>query len=685
MDDSWNPGKRAVRGSDPNVRPGYDPGHEKFTIQDVTLDELGIISGSIEQGASSMATSYGGYTGRFLNIDLSTGTIKDFEVSDRLRERYLGGKGLAVRILYDVTPPGVGPLGTENVLIVNTGPLTGSGAPCSSRFNVTTKSPLTGAILSSNCGGNFGIHLKRAGFDGIVLRGRAPSPTWIHLSDGRAELRDASELRGLDTEETQEKLPAKAGKLVIGPAGENGVLFANIISQERAAGRGGAGAVMGSKNVKAITASGSNKVKPARPEAFGKDVKKWIEILREHPSTGEMLPSFGTGVFINLCNATNTLPTHNFKRGSFEEADAVSGETLAATRLSRNFGCVSCVIKCGRRVEVGGRDVKGPEYETLGLLGPNLEVSDLDSIIEWNYTADLMGLDTITLGNVLGFAMELAEKGMWDSGLRFAGTEGITDVIKDIAYRRGIGDDLADGVMRLSQRYGGGEFAMHAKGLELASYEPRGAVGHGLGYAVSNRGGCHIGGGYMIYVEAIGPLIMNPLTTRAKPQLTALMQTLLDSISDSGSCQFTAFTAIPRQALGLKPHGGLYRFLAKSMEFLGPGIRLMLRYPGLLSFVPPMELMQHPRAIADLTGMKMTLGKYVSIGQRTYLIERMFNFREGFTGADDSLPARSTREPQNEDDKRRVPLDEMLPDYYRVRGLDSGGVPRPRTLERLKV
>lgn len=632
-----------------------------------------------------MSSKYGGYFGKFLDIDLASGKVRDYEVSDELQELYLGGKGLAARVLYDTTKPGIDPMGADNVLIVNTGPLVGSGAPSSCRFNVTTKSPLTGGILSSNCGGSFGLNLKRAGVDGIIVRGKAEGKTWIHIQDGEVELKDAEDLWGLNTEETQEKLPKKAGKIVIGPAGENGVPYANIISQERAAGRGGAGAVMGSKNVKAITASGSAKVPVKHPERFRKDVKKWIEILKEHPSTGEMLPSFGTAGFVNRCNATNTLPTHNFARGSYEHADELSGETLAETRLTRNYGCVSCVIKCGRRVELDGKDVKGPEYETLGLLGPNIENPDLGKIIEWNFEADLMGLDTITLGNTLGFAMELNEKGMWDSGLEFGKTADIRQIIQDIAHRRGIGAELADGVKRLSEKYGGREFAMHAKGMEFAAYEPRGAVGHGLGYAVANRGGCHIGGGYMIYFEANGPLTMDPLTTHAKPQFTALMQTLLDSISSSGSCQFTAFTAVPRQALALKPHGTIYRAVAKALEALGPGISLMLRYPGMMNLVPPIQLMQHPRVITDLTGINMTMGNFIKVGLRTYLIERLYNFREGITGSQDILPERSTSHLQNADPRSQVPLARMLPVYYRVRGLDSAGKPKRHTVDHLKV
>jgi len=632
-----------------------------------------------------MGSKYGGYMGRFLDIDLSTATVKDYEISDEMLELYLGGKGLATRILYDTTPAGVDPLGPDNVLIVNTGPLVGSSASSCNRFNVTTKSPLTGTAFSSNSGGNIGLYLKRAGVDGIIIRGKAEKPTWIHIKDGMVELLDASDLWGLDTQETQARLPAKTGKMVIGPAGENGVLYACIISQERAAGRGGVGAVMGSKNLKALTATGSAKVPVANTEKFKADIKKWAKLLQDHPTTGEMMPKFGTSIFVNRCNVTNCMPTHNFKRGTFEHAEEVSGEVMAETLLEKNFGCTGCVVKCGRHVKVGDKVVKGPEYETLALLGPNIENTDLEKLCEWNYKADLMGLDTVSLGNTLGFAMELNEKGLWDSGLEFGKIEGISELIEDIAHRRGVGDELADGVKRLSEKYGGKEFAIQVKGLELPGYDPRGAIGHGLGYAVANRGGCHLGGGYMVYVEATGPLTMDPLTTHAKPQFTAFLTTYLDSVSVAGSCSFTAWTMFPKQVIALNPSGAIYRVIAKATEAIGPTLSLILKYPRMLAFVPPMVVLPHPKALKDLTGMKMTWGRFLEAGERCYLIERLYNFREGITGEQDTLPRRLTDELQTADPRSRVPLSKMLPVYYRTKGLDSHGAPKPKTLERLGV
>ena len=633
-----------------------------------------------------MASRYGGYMGKWLDIDLTAGKTREYEVSDEYRRLYLGGKSLAARILYDATPRGVDPLGPENVLIVCTGPLTGSGGPCTSRFNATTKSPLSGTIVSSNCGGDFGIYLKRAGLDGIILRGKAESPVWVHIDEGSVEFRSADELWGLNTEETQEKLPAKAGKIVIGPAGENEVLYSAIISGERVLGRGGVGAVMGSKNLKAVTATGRSKVPIADEEKFKGAIKKWVGLLKKHPVTSEILPSYGTSVYINPCSETNTLPTRNFSSGHFEYANDISGETLAETKLTKNFGCLTCPIKCGRRVMVDEKEVKGPEYETMGLLGSNLGNRDLQKICDWNYIADLMGLDTISLGNTLGFAMELNERGLWGNGLSFGKTEGISDVIEDIAHRRGIGDDLAQGVRKLAEKYGGEEFAIHVKGLEIPSYEPRGAVGHGLGYAVADRGGCHIAGGYVIYFEANGPLTMDPLTTRSKPQFVALMQDILDAISSSGTCQFTSFTALPPALLRLGPTSRVAWVVAKVLEWSGPLIGLVTRHARVLfPFPVPVSAVPHVKILSTLTGMRVTLGDFITFGERSVNMARLYNVREGITVKDDTLPDRLTKEPQAGGTESVVPLKQMLRVYYRVRGWDERGLPKPRTLRNLGI
>ena len=274
-------------------------------------------------------------------IDLNTRTSARFEIDESMYRKYIGGKILGARLLYDLTPAGVDPLGPDAVVIINTSPANGTGAPCSSRFNMTFKNVLTGGIASSNCGGQFGVLMKRAGYDGIILRGQSETPCVISIVDKQITFSDAGELWGKDTEETQNAFPKIYGKLVIGPAGENLVRYAAAVSGERVAGRCGAGAVLGAKKIKAIVAYGTQRPYVAKPEKFAKYVKKWVSFLRNHPMTGEALPNYGSAGLVSKANATNALPTHNFKYGHFKDAQAVSGETLADKHLVRNSSCIS--------------------------------------------------------------------------------------------------------------------------------------------------------------------------------------------------------------------------------------------------------------------------------------------------------------------------------------------------------
>lgn len=630
----------------------------------------------------------GGYMGKVLEVDLSSGRIKKYSLPDRMLELYVGNKGLGARLLYDMLPPSTDPLTEKNVFIVTTAPLTGSGAPSSNRFNITTKSPLTGAIVNSNCGGNFGLFLKRAGYDVLIITGKAGRPVYMKVDGDDVTIEDAAALWGLDTQKTQEKLPAGMGKIVIGPAGENLVKFACVISEERVAARSGVGTVMGSKNLKAVIAGGEQKVRVAHEKKFKNTCKKWRELSRQHPATGEELPRYGTAAFVNKCNATHTLPTRNFRHGTFAEADAVSGETLAEKYLVKNIGCHGCPVACGRLVELNGHRIKGPEYETVGLLGPNIMNADLKAIIEFNYQADLLGLDTITLGNTLGFVMEAGEKGLLKTDLAFGKTDRISRTIEDIAYRRGFGDDLAEGVRFLSKKYGGEEFAIHVKGLEIASYEPRGAVGQGLGYAIASRGGCHIAAGYPIYLEANGPITVDPLATTGKPGLVILNQTTMEAVSALGCCIFTVYMFLPKQLLELNARS---RFASKMIRsgFLYGGnlIGKALSWPAwTLPVPPPFFMLPQVKAHAYCTGQRFTLGRLMELGKRVVTMDRIFNLREGLTAADDTLPARLTDELQRaEEPNSKVPLAKMLPKYYSFRGWSSAGVPRLRTLKALKI
>ena len=340
-------------------------------------------------------------------IDLNTRTSARYEISEQLFRNYIGGKTLGARLLYDLTPAGVDPLGPDSVVIINTSPATGTGAPCSSRFNMTFKNVLTGGIASSNCGGQFGALMKRAGYDGIILRGQSETPCVISIVDRIITISDAGDLWGKDTEETQHAFPKIYGKLVIGPAGEHLVRYAAAVSGERVAGRCGAGAVLGAKKIKAIVAYGTQRPYVYNKEKFGKYVKKWVHFLRNHPMTGEALPSYGSAGLVSKANATNALPTHNFKYGHSKDAHTVSGETLADKYLLRNSSCISCPIRCERRVEVDGKDVKGPEYETCGFFGPNIDAISMENMLRLNYQCDLLGMDTISLASTLAFAMEL--------------------------------------------------------------------------------------------------------------------------------------------------------------------------------------------------------------------------------------------------------------------------------------
>jgi len=624
---------------------------------------------------------YGGYMGKVLMIDLSTCKTSEYPWSDSDRELYLGGKIAAAKILYDNIQSAIDPLSPENLLVITTGPLSGTGAPSSSRFNISTISPLTGFIASSNCGGNFGMALKKAGYDALIIKGKSEKKVWIEILEDKVSFHEADDLWGRKTGETQALLGGKSGKIVIGPAGENLVRFAAIVSGERVAGRAGVGAVMGSKNLKAVTAAGTRTVEVNNREKLKQINKNWVSNLKKHPITGIQLPRLGTAGLLSSMNARKMLATRNYKLGQFKDFEKVSGEHLAEEYLIKNQGCVTCPIQCGRVVEVDGKQVKGPEVETLGLLGPNIENSNIELILKWNYQLDELGLDTITAGSTIAFAMELREKGLWDNGLAFGQTENLSQIFEDIAYRRDIGDILAEGSKRISERFGGKEYAIHVKGLELAAYEPRGAVGQGLGYAVSNRGGCHLNGGYMVVLEGLG-LGMDPYTSKSKAALTILFQDLMEAVSAGGSCLFTTYSMFPA-ALINKPNSLMTHSVNRHLKHCGWIVNLAGRFPQvLLPFNLP--LVPHTYALEAVTGMKFNLGRFKRIGERGYNLERLINIRLGLTQKDDSLPRRLTHELQEPGDSRtRVPLYKMLKEYYLVRGWDEAGIPNEERLSGL--
>ena len=639
-----------------------------------------------------MQSKYGGYMGRVLQINLSTGDVTDYPWTDKDRELYIGGKTMAAKILYDTLTGRENAYSEENPLIISTGPLTGTGAPSSSRFNISSLSPQTGFISSSNCGGTFGYHLKRAGIDALIITGRREERTWIEIDNGSVTFHNADDLWGTRVTECQsllaEKMSSKRGcdikfgKLCIGPAGENLVRYSAVISDERAAGRTGMGAVLGWKNVKAIAVCGNHDTPVHDPSATKKWCQKWFRYLRNHPLTGNQLPRMGTAGLVSSMQMRGLLATKNYTEGRFEHFHKVNGETLAEEYNIVNKGCLSCPIKCARTVTVEGEDVKGPELETLGLLGGGILNKDLYHILKWNKELDDLGLDTISASNTLAYAMEANERGLWNNGLKFGDIEGISKIWDDIAFRRGIGNELAEGSKRLSEKYGGKEFAMQSKGLELAAYEPRRAVGQGLGYAVSNRGGCHLNGGYLVILEGLG-LNIDAQTPHAKADFTMMFQDLMEMISATGQCLFTSYAFFPGFLI-TRPNGATATAANKLLPHLGWAIRLMNKFPRVLAFHLP--VFHHTKMMQKAVGMPMTFGKYLQTGERGFNLERAVNVRFGVSAAKDSLPKRLTDVPQDPNDPRtRVPLEQMKKIYYQARGWDKSGIPTCRTLKKLKI
>jgi aldehyde:ferredoxin oxidoreductase len=622
-----------------------------------------------------------GYAGRVLEIDLGTRSFSFEPLDEEIARLYIGGKGYGTRLLYDRTEAGIDPLGPENPLIFATGPLNGSVAPQSNRFAVVCKSPLTGGIGNATCGGSFAFGMKKAGVDVIVVSGRSERPVRIEIDGDQSDVLflDAADLWGKGTYETQKILGKKKNHAVIGPAGENQVLYAGIVSNERIAGRTGVGAVMGSKMLKALSVSGSRKLDMEDPAKFKTYTKKVREIFKDHPVLGESLRRFGTGGIVNTTNARNILPTRNFQKGRFDDALRISGEYLEDHELKGvKTSCIHCPVACGRDVEVEGKGiVKGPEYETLALLGSNLEIGDIKKVAEWNYHADDLGMDTISLGATLGFAMELGERGMLDTKLAFGNPAGVTELIQDIGHRRGLGAELAEGTRRMSQKFGGAGFAPHVKGLELSGYDPRGSYAQGVEYATTNRGGCHVQGASM-YLESTGPLTINPQNLKLKADIPIVQQNLACAINSMVLCIFTTYGIIPKAVHEMDPDSWQHRALATLLENSGPLFRLVQSVKG-------SPLLWFEKWLTLITGTKFSSGHLQEIGGRIFNLERMYNLREGFTGADDTLPDRILNESTFDHLSSGHPLGELLPAYYKKRGWDAQGVPTRRTLERLQV
>ena len=639
-------------------------------------------------------SKYAGYMGKVIKLDLSTQTVEEYPWSDKERRLYLGGKAMASKIMFDNFTGKETPLGEENMIVISTGPLTGTGAPSSNRFNISTLSPQTGITTSSNCGGNFGYYLKKAGIDALIVTGKCEKPTWIEIKNGKFFFHDCGTLWGMKVSEAQEEIEkrlansrgcdrVKCGIVSIGPAGENLVKYASVISGERAAGRAGVGAVFGSKNLKAIAATGNHNTPIYDYDKALKHHQKWTDTLKKHPLTGNQLPRLGTAGLVSQMQMRGILSTKNYTYGQFENFDKVSGELLAEEYNIINKGCMSCPMKCARTVSVNGKEVKGPELETLGLLGGGIMNDNLELILRWNNELDELGMDTISASSTLAWAMEANEKGLWKNGLEFGKTSNISKTFENVAYRRGIGNELAEGSRWLSKKYGGEDFAIQSKGLELAAYEPRRAVGQGLGYAVANRGGCHLNGGYLVILEGLG-LYTDTQTPHAKADLCMFMQDLMEAVSCCGQCLFTSYAVFPSFLIS-KPNSIITRIVNKVIPFVGWAVRILNKLPRIahlnIPFIP------HTTELKCAVGMKgMTLGEFIQIGERSYNVERAVNAKFGVSASSDTLPKRLTEVPQDpKNPKTAVPLETMKKTYYRARGWDKNGLPTERKLRSLKI
>jgi len=608
-----------------------------------------------------------------LEVDLTQKKAYHFMVEEDERKKYLGGKGLGLKYLSERMSPGIDPLGKENYLAFMTGVVMGTGAPCSARFAAITKSPLTGIMASSSCGGPFGMAYKTAGFDGLLITGQCDRPTYLRIDENEVCFEDATHLWGKDTEETQEllELDKDSGALVIGPAGENKVLFANIASGHRYLGRGGMGAVMGAKNLKAIVAKGkTHKYIPIDKEKFKKTINTANKYILNNHFIGGLYKNLGTAANVNFCIEGKILPVNNFKDGAHPKAHEVSGEKIKSKYDTKPSSCKACPVRCGHKgIYKDGSEHQIPEYETIGLLGTNLGIFDPDRITQWNDLCGKMGMDTISTGSVIGWAMEASEKDILKTDLKFGTPDGVSGIITDIAHRNGIGDHLAQGTKRLSEKMGGTEFAIQVKGLEMAAYDPRGSWGQGLSYAVANRGGCHLSATTMALEVFMGYL--NPYTTRAKAVFVKFFEDLFAAVNSLHTCQFAAFSYVlepPIVKYTPKPLLGL------TMQYM-PKIAIRLIFIHVLT-----------NLYASITGIKVSQKQFFEAGERIHILERYLNTKEGISRKDDQLPHRILKEKRtNPIDKKHIPLEKMLDDYYKLRGYDENGIPKLETLKKLGI
>ena len=613
------------------------------------------------------------WTRKILRVNLTEGTCESEPLNMEWAAQYLGQRGLATKYLVEETDPKVDPLSPDNKMIYATGPLTGTCASTGGRHSIITKGALTGAIACSNSGGWFGAELKMAGWDMIIFEGKAEKPVYLFIQDGSTELRSAEHLWGKSTWDTAKIIKAENGDPLIrvssiGRAGEVGVLFAAIVNDlHRAAGRSGVGAVMGSKNLKAVAVRGTQGVTVDNPKAFMTAVAAGKKVLAENAVTGEGLPTFGTQILMNIINETGALPSRNHREVKFDGADKIGAEAMAATRetdgktnLVTKQACFACTIACGRISQIDQTHYTvvnkpeywgasgGLEYEAAWALGAATGIDDLECLTYANFLCNEQGFDPISFGATIGAAMEMFEIGAIttkETGgieLKFGNAEALSTLAELTGKGEGFGAEIGRGSKRLCEKYGHPELSMSVKGQEFPAYDSRGIQGMGLGYATSNRGACHLRS-YTVASEILGiPEKTDPLETEGKAGLVKAFQDATAAVDSSGLCLFTTF--------------------AWSLDDIAPQI--------------------DGACEGDWTPERL-----VETGERIWNLERQYNLAAGFTGKDDTLPERLLKEAAKTGPaKGKVAgLDVMLPEYYSLRGWSADGIPSNQTLGRLGV
>ncbi len=612
------------------------------------------------------------WTKKILRVNLSDGSCTPEPLNMAWANEYLGQRGLASKYLVEEIDPTCDPLGPDNKLIMATGPLTGTMASTGGRYAVITKGPLTGAIACSNSGGFLGNEMKNAGWDMIIFEGKSPEPVYLYIEDDLAELRPAADLWGKSVWETDDLLHQMHQDPLlriacVGRSAEAGCLYAGIINDKhRAAGRSGVGTVMASKNLKAVAIRGTKGVGNIdNPEKFFQAVNDAKAVLAENAVTGQGLPTYGTQVLMNVINGVGALPARNMREVGFEGAENISGEAMHEPRpsdgkpnLTTNAACFGCTIACGRISTVDKNHFSvqnkpeywgasgGLEYEAAWALGADTGVDDLDALTYANFLCNEDGYDPISFGATVAAAMEMFENGQITTEhtggieLKFGSAEALTKMAELVAHGEGFGLDLGLGSKRLCEKYGRPELSMTVKGQEFPAYDPRGIQGMGLGYATSNRGACHLRG-YTVASEVLGiPVKTDPTVTEGKAELVKAFQDATALVDSSGLCLFTTF--------------------AWTMDNIAPQID------------------------AACEG-DWSVERCLEAGERIWNMEREFNKAAGITGKDDTLPKRLLSEAvkQGPTAGQVNRLDEMLPEYYQIRGWNEDGEVTEETRQRL--